>query len=476
MNNNEYERCDEREETRRHVAPPTNQPTGQVNIDMTKLRRDLEASRRLHDEAVAHNARKNAQDTTNEEEVVSHQAPYKVNQHNQQVENKINASLNLANRIPQDKKEKAKQLLEDGAVSVAAALSMAKDSVSEKAKNIDTDEVKDKFSRLGASVKSKTPRSKKPHKPLRERKGMGCLVYILLFFLVLGVAFGTLWAVRSHNTPTPITEIPESERAAVAQEREKDNIYLLVAGTDQRADETSRSDTIIYMALRPSDRKIEMVSLPRDSLVEIPGYGQDKINASLAFGGMPLLLQTVENLVENPVDHTVLINFESFAKIVDAMGGITINVPEKMYLPEEGIDLEAGEQKLNGTDALAFVRWRGDGTGDIGRMERQSQFLQAMTDKARHLMPWQAVRVAWVMTHEIETDLSMFDLIGIAWDFIGMDSSTFERQSLELNPTYINGISYVLLDDYNVNQVIQTMKYGTVIDNGYQNYNSSYGY
>ena len=163
----------------------------------------------------------------------------------------------------------------------------------------------------------------------------------------------------------------------------------------------------------------------------------------------------------------MLINFESFAKIIDAMGGITINVPEKMYLPEEGIDLEAGEQKLKGSDALAFVRWRGDGTGDIGRMERQSQFLQAVADKARHLMPWQVARVAWVVTHEIDTDLGLFDLMRIGWNFIGMDSGALERQAFELNPTYINGISYVLLDDYNIFEVVQTMKYGMVLPQNY---------
>lgn len=302
------------------------------------------------------------------------------------------------------------------------------------------------------------------------KRGLGCLFYIILFFVVIGIAFATLWAVRAHQAPTPIENIPVEQQAAVAQEREKSNVYILLAGTDQREDEASRSDTIIYAAVRPVDRKVEMVSIPRDTLVNIPEVGEGKVNSALAYGGMELLSETISGLVDNPVDHTVLVNFQSFAKIIDAMGGITIDVPEKMYLPEEGIDLEAGEQKLNGEDALAFVRWRGDGLGDIGRMERQSQFMQAVMDKMRHLPPWRWATTLWAVSHEIDTDLTTFDLLSLAWKFIGMDSGALEYQSFELNPTYIDGVSYVLLDDYNVDTVLQQMKYGMVIDGGYDEY------
>lgn len=308
------------------------------------------------------------------------------------------------------------------------------------------------------------------------KRGLGCLFYLILFFVVIGIAFATLWAVRAHQAPTPIENIPVEQQAAVAQEREKSNVYILVAGTDQREDEASRSDTIIYAAVRPVDRKVEMVSIPRDTLVNIPDVGEGKVNSALAYGGMDLLSETVSDLVNNPVDHTVLVNFQSFAKIIDAMGGITINVPEKMYLPEEGIDLEAGEQKLNGEDALAFVRWRGDGLGDIGRMERQSQFMQAVMDKMRHLPPWRWVTTLWAVSHEIDTDLSTMDLLSLAWKFIGMDKGALEYQAFELNPTYIDGVSYVLLDDGNVNEVMQTMKYGMVIDAGNDDYNDDMYY
>ena len=433
------------EETIRHDRQGVSHRQG--SFDMDKLRRDLEDSKRLHEEARRHKAEQARK---------------------AQAESAMRAAERAANnkQAPQQKSAPKKPVAQQRAASEEARSMPSKaERRAERAQQ--KKQAKEAVHAAAAAVtrkKEKPKKERKPHKPLRERKGCGCLFYLILFCIVIGVAFAALWMVRAHNAPTPIDQIPASERAAVAMEREKSNVYLLLAGTDQRADEASRSDTIMYAALRPVDRKIEMVSIPRDSLVEIPGVGEDKINASLAYGGVELLQETVENLVDNPVDHTVLINFESFADIIDAMGGIRINVEEDMYLPEEGIDLKAGEQKLDGHDALAFVRWRGDGTGDIGRMERQSQFMQALSEKIRHLTPWRAVMTLWTVQREIETDLSLLDILKLGWDFIGMDSDALEVQHFTYDTPYINGISYVILDDQSIDETIQLMKYGTIID------------
>lgn len=436
------------EETIRHDKQGVSHRQG--SFDMDKLRRDLEDSKRLHEEA-----RRKKQEQARQA----------------QAESAMRAAERAANnkQAPQQKSVPKKTAAQQRAASEEAR-SMPSKAERQAERAQQKKQAKEAVHAAAAAVtrkKEKPKKERKPHKLLRERKGCGCLFYLILLFVFLGVAFAALWMVRAHNAPTPIDQIPASERAAVAMEREKSNVYLLLAGTDQRADEASRSDTIMYAALRPVDRKIEMVSIPRDSLVEIPGVGEDKINASLAYGGVELLQETVENLVDNPVDHTVLINFESFADIIDAMGGIRINVEEDMYLPEEGIDLKAGEQKLDGHDALAFVRWRGDGTGDIGRMERQSEFMQALSEKVRHLTPWRAAMTLWTVQREIETDLSLLDILKLGWDFIGMDSDALEYQHFLYETPYINGISYVILDDQSVDETIQLMKYGTIIDGSY---------
>lgn len=434
------------EETIRHDKQGVSHRQG--SFDMDKLRRDLEDSKRLHEEA-----RRKKQEQARQA----------------QAESAMRAAGRTAKSAPQPAASAPPKQTQ----TASRAAKQQTDAVPAREQRQTTrteQQQKAKAALHSAALavkKKKSQKEKKPHKPLRERRGCGCLFYLILFCIVIGVAFAALWMVRAHNAPTPIDQIPESERAAVAMERERSNVYLLLAGTDQRADEASRSDTIIYAALRPVDRKIEMVSIPRDSLVEIPGVGEDKINASLAYGGVELLQETVENLVDNPVDHTVLINFESFADIIDAMGGIRINVEEDMYLPEEGIDLKAGEQKLDGHDALAFVRWRGDGTGDIGRMERQSEFMQALSEKVRHLTPWRAAMTLWTVQREIDTDMSILDILKLGWDFIGMSGDALEVQHFTYDTPYINGISYVILDDQSVDETIQFMKYGTIIDGSY---------
>lgn len=434
------------EETIRHDRQGVSHRQG--SFDMDKLRRDLEDSKRLHEEARRHKAEQARK---------------------AQAESAARAAGRTAKSAPQPAASAAPKQTQ-AAPRAAKRQTDAEPAREQRQAARAEHQQKAKAALQSAALavkKKKSQKEKKPHKPLRERRGCGCLFYLILFCIVIGVAFAALWMVRAHNAPTPIDQIPESERAAVAMERERSNVYLLLAGTDQRADEASRSDTIIYATLRPVDRKIEMVSIPRDSLVEIPGYGEDKINAAMAYGGTELLQQTVENLVNNRVDHTVLINFESFADIIDAMGGIRINVEEDMYLPEEGIDLKAGEQKLNGHDALAFVRWRGDGTGDIGRMERQSEFMQALSEKVRHLTPWRAVMTLWTVQREIDTDLSILDILKLGWDFIGMSGDALEVQHFTYDTPYINGISYVILDDQSVDETIQFMKYGTIIDGSY---------
>lgn len=434
------------EETIRHDKQGVSHRQG--SFDMDKLRRDLEDSKRLHEEARRHKAEQARK---------------------AQAESAARAAGRTAKSAPQPAASAAPKQTQ-AAPRAAKRQTDAEPAREQRqaARAEHQQKAKAAFQSAALAVKKKkSQKEKKPHKPLRERRGCGCLFYLILFCIVIGVAFAALWMVRAHNAPTPIDQIPASERAAVAMEREKSNVYLLLAGTDQRADEASRSDTIIYAALRPVDRKIEMVSIPRDSLVEIPGVGEDKINASLAYGGVELLQETVENLVDNPVDHTVLINFESFADIIDAMGGIRINVEEDMYLPEEGIDLKAGEQKLDGHDALAFVRWRGDGTGDIGRMERQSEFMQALSEKVRHLTPWRAAMTLWTVQREIDTDMSILDILKLGWDFIGMSGDALEVQHFTYDTPYINGISYVILDDQSVDETIQLMKYGTIIDGSY---------
>jgi LCP family protein required for cell wall assembly len=152
----------------------------------------------------------------------------------------------------------------------------------------------------------------------------------------------------------------------------------VLLGSDARADESSRSDTIMIAKAGGG-----LVAIPRDTLVEIPGVGQDKVNAAFAYGGPGLTVETLESFTGLSIRDYVVLNFGGVEEIVDALGGITLNVEEPIETEQddEYFFIPAGTQELTGDQALAYVRYRGGPTADIGRIEHQQRFLLALADE-----------------------------------------------------------------------------------------------
>ncbi len=142
-----------------------------------------------------------------------------------------------------------------------------------------------------------------------------------------------------------------------------------------------RTDTIMLVHV-PKSGPTTLVSLPRDSYVGIPGHGKDKLNAAFAIGGPQLLVQTVETATDVRIDHYAQIGFGGFASLVDTLGGIDVCVPQAIDDPLAGINLPAGCQKLNGPEALGFVRSRATALADLDRMNNQRLFMAALLKKA----------------------------------------------------------------------------------------------
>jgi LCP family protein required for cell wall assembly len=212
-----------------------------------------------------------------------------------------------------------------------------------------------------------------------------------LVFVVGVVAVGVWMDSSLHRIPALVDY---AERPAEG----RGTTWLLV-GSDSRGDLTpeqqaelttggdmgaGRTDTILLVHLPAigSSTPTTMVSIPRDSYVPIPGYGEDKINAAFTFGGAPLLAQTVEQATGLRLDHYAEIGFEGFAVMVDAVGGVTMCPPEPISDPLAGIDLPAGCQKLDGRNALGFVRTRATPRADLDRMIHQREFMSALLHRA----------------------------------------------------------------------------------------------
>jgi LCP family protein required for cell wall assembly len=125
-----------------------------------------------------------------------------------------------------------------------------------------------------------------------------------------------------------------------------------------------------------------LISLPRDSYVPIPGHGRNKLNAAFSFGGAKLLTRTVEEATGLRIDHFAQIGFGGFANMVNAVGGVNICVDKAINDPKAGLNLNAGCQKLNGAQALGYVRTRATANADLDRVKHQRQFLAALVSQS----------------------------------------------------------------------------------------------
>lgn len=246
----------------------------------------------------------------------------------------------------------------------------------------------------------------------------------------------------------------------------KEQMKLLRVGSTASA-AGGRSDTMLLVHISKKRDKAFLVSLPRDTLVTIPAHTtldgksqiparQNKLNSAFSFGGAPLLIQTVEGATNLKIDHYIEISFAGFAGIVDALGGIDVCTKVNIDDPKSHLVLAAGTHTLDGIEALKYVRTRDfDGRGDIGRMQRQQQFLSSVLKKATStgvlLNPIKIVNFmnASLSTIKMDENLNESDLINLAKQMRGLSSGNVRTLTVPLSNANGNvpGIGSVVVWD-----------------------------
>lgn len=192
------------------------------------------------------------------------------------------------------------------------------------------------------------------------------------------------------------------------------NFNILILGVDGRRGVNDRTDTIILASLDGATKEAQLLSIPRDTRVKIKG-GWDKINAAYAYGGLELAQKTVADFLEVRIDRYAIVDFNSLVSLVDELGGIEADVPVRMYVPLEGIDLKPGLQPLNGEQVLAYSRFRGTEEGDIGRAKRQQEIIQLLLKKAisaENLAKLPAL--VEIVKENVKTDMTAKEMIALA--------------------------------------------------------------
>ncbi len=265
-------------------------------------------------------------------------------------------------------------------------------------------------------------------------------LFAVMVLAVAGVVATAFWV------DTKLHRIPALADYADRPAEGKGTTWLLV-GSDSRQGLTpeqqaelgtggdignGHTDTIMLVHVPTfwSDTPTTMVSIPRDSYVEIPDFGSDKINTSFAVGGAPLLARTVEQATGLRLDHYAEVEFDGFARLVDAIGGVTMCPSEPISDPLAGIDLPAGCQKLDGRNALGYVRTRATPRADLDRMVNQRQFMSTLMHRAAspavwlNPLRWYPMANAVADSLTVDSGVHITDLARLAWALRGDVTTT----------------------------------------------------
>ena len=244
-------------------------------------------------------------------------------------------------------------------------------------------------------------------------------------------------------------------------------VNILVLGVDERSDDVGRSDTMFAVTVDTDSKEVSLLSIPRDTRVKIPGHGWDKINHAYAEGKQQLSQRAAEDLLGISFDYTVAINFAGFSKIIEAVGGVDINVEKRMYYEDPYdnlvIDIKPGMQHLDGKTAIKYVRYR-DSEGDIGRIERQQKFMKALLQQVTS--PSVIVRVPAIIREvsaTIQSNMSTAEMLNLAKILNDAQKQGLKTDMVPGRPAYIQDISYWLPDVVGLRQHIAQIQ-GGVLD------------
>ncbi|MDK8171543.1 LCP family protein [Curtobacterium citreum] len=331
---------------------------------------------------------------------------------------------------------------------------------------------------LRASRGSRRPRpDQQARKPRRRRPVLravlattASLAGVATVLAVVGAVFvGGL--VRSFDTEKDVIAdaFPTGERPAPTAGAQN----VLLIGSDSRAardpdgDQTrgGRSDALM-LAHVPADRHaVYLMSIMRDAWVDVPGHGQAKINAAYSWGGVPLTVQTVEQLLDVRIDHVAEIDFAGFEDLTDALGGVTVSSPQAFTV--RGHTFTAGPNRLDGAEALAFVRERhAFADADHTRVRNQQAFMRGVFQQALSrgtlTQPGRIQEAVAVTSRHLAVDpgLDAPTLFGLGWSLRGVradDLRTFTMPTAG-SGTSADGQSYVTLDDGDRRTLAQSLR------------------
>lgn len=288
----------------------------------------------------------------------------------------------------------------------------------------------------------------------KKKKTKRWLKFLYLFIgFILGfvIFFGT----RSPFRDTIVREVVGRNTLG--------NTCILLVGQD--GIQPLRSDTIILACVNADRGEVLLFSIPRDSRLNVPGYGFDKVNHAYARGGISLLKETLEKSLGISIPYFVEVGYDGFEEVIDLLGGVEIEVEEDLRYTDRAqglvIDIPAGKQVLDGEKALQYVRYRNNKLGDIGRIQRQQKFIQAIVDEVSDLSNiTKAKEILSSINQALVTNMNIEDMVRFLIWFDGLEEKSVEFGLMPGESAYIEGVSYWEPDLDEARELIHTFFFG----------------
>ncbi|SHF05122.1 transcriptional attenuator, LytR family [Thermoanaerobacter uzonensis DSM 18761] len=292
------------------------------------------------------------------------------------------------------------------------------------------------------------------------------IIILIIIGIVLSLGVGTYIFYKNIHVPVSNEKNTSTVSKNESQNKEQaiENKNILFVGSD----ENNLSDTIFVINYDAVNKKINILSIPRDTYYPRPGFNapeEKKINAAFSEEKIEGLEKAIEDLLDIKIDNYVILNYEGFKKIIDTIGGVEVDVPFNMKYDDNSanpplhIDLKKGRQVLDGEKAIQFVRYRhGYVDGDLGRINAQHQFLQALLKKILQpsILP-KVPSLAITVSQYLKTDLTASEITQYAYQFIKDKPSSIDARTLPGEGRYDGNTSYFFVDSLKAQEIIKEL-------------------
>ena len=266
-------------------------------------------------------------------------------------------------------------------------------------------------------------------------------VFKRLILIILGVLlvfecyliFSFLQGYESTKNAQSKQTIPFNGEEAPDQ----NDLNILIIGTDSRGEDRGRSDSLMVAHYDQKRKQPKLISIMRDSYVDIPGYGKDKINSAYSYGGIELVRKTLKENFDLPIEYYVTINFDHFKEAIDNLfpKGVTIDAEKDLDLDQ--VFIKAGKQKMDGNTLLQYSRFREDEEGDFGRIRRQQQVLSAISQQVTNVTSLSKLpKTTGKLLGYVDTNLSESTILSVGKDFALGDTKKIETLAVPIDKTW----------------------------------------